>query len=61
MLRYLGERTGTSERGKVMEKAGRMVNMVQKMCIHACKCKMIAVETIPGIWGERDEGEKQMQ
>jgi hypothetical protein len=26
-------------RGKWWEKGGRRVNMVQKMCTHACKCK----------------------
>jgi hypothetical protein len=49
------ERTGTTGR---VEKRGRRVAMVQKkMCIHVCKCKMIPVETIPGIIGVGNKGE----
>jgi hypothetical protein len=32
-------RIGTSGRGEVLEKGGRRMNMVQKMCTHVSKCK----------------------
>jgi hypothetical protein len=32
-----------------MGKRSKKVNMVQKMCTHVCKCRMIPVETVPGI------------
>jgi hypothetical protein len=35
----------------VVVKGGRRVNMVQKMCTHVYKCKMIPVEMIPEIGG----------
>jgi hypothetical protein len=38
--RFCPERSvGTSEREEVAKKRSRRVNTVQKMCIHACKCK----------------------
>jgi hypothetical protein len=48
---------GTSVQQKV-EKGGRCVNMEQKMCIHVCKCKIILVETTPGIRGVGDKGDQ---
>jgi hypothetical protein len=34
-----GDGVGTSEKGYVVRKEGRMVNMVQKLYAHVCKCK----------------------
>jgi hypothetical protein len=48
---FLAGKAGTSGRGEVMGKGIRRMNMVKKMCTHVCKCKMIPVETTPGIWG----------
>jgi hypothetical protein len=35
----------------------RRMNMVQILCTHVCKWKMIPVETIPGMGEEGDKGE----
>jgi hypothetical protein len=44
---------GTSERGEVVQKGVRKVNMVQKKCVHMyVNAKMIPVETIPGMGEE---------
>jgi predicted methyltransferase MtxX (methanogen marker protein 4) len=44
-----GGRVGTSGRGEMMDKVGRRVNTVQKMCTHAsnhfCNVKIL-VETV---------------
>jgi hypothetical protein len=40
---------GTSRRGVEVGKGGRRMNMVQIMCTHVCKAKMLPVETIPGV------------
>jgi hypothetical protein len=39
--------------GKEIKKGFRMMNMVQKLCIHVCKCKKS--ETIPGMRGDERE------
>jgi hypothetical protein len=44
----------TSGEGEVARKGDRTVNMVQKMCTRACKCKMIYIELLQ----ESQEGEK---
>jgi hypothetical protein len=50
-----GRRAGISGRGEVMRKGGRRV----KKCIHMhVNAKMMLVETIPGIWGGEDKGER---
>jgi hypothetical protein len=38
---------GTSERGEAMEKGCRSANIVQILCTHVCKWKMIPVESTP--------------
>jgi hypothetical protein len=49
--RYQWERRGSRE------KRGRRVNMVQKMSTHVRKCKMIPVETTPGMRGGSEKAE----
>jgi hypothetical protein len=44
---------GTCRMGKEIKKGFRMMNMVQKLCIHVCKCKKS--ETIPGMRGDERE------
>jgi hypothetical protein len=44
--------------GKGVDKRYRRVYMVQMLCTHVCKWKMISVETTPGISrGKGDKGE----
>jgi hypothetical protein len=42
---------GTSGRGEEVGKGCGNVNVVQILCTHVCKWKMIPVETIPGMGG----------
>jgi hypothetical protein len=44
---------GTSGRREDEEKGYRRVNIIQILCTHECKWKMIPAETIPGM----EEGE----
>jgi hypothetical protein len=37
------------------EERGRRMNMVQIMCTHICKCKMIYAKTVLGITGGAEE------
>jgi hypothetical protein len=39
--------------GEEVGKGCRRVNMVQILCIHVCKWKLIPVESVPGTWGGR--------
>jgi hypothetical protein len=40
-----------------VEERCKRLNIVQMLCIHVCKWKMITVETISGMAGEGDKGE----
>jgi hypothetical protein len=47
------EGVGNNWKGKDIQKECKRVNIVQILCTHVCKWKMIPVETTPGMGGGR--------